>query len=116
MVAGEKESFPLRISILYCLQCYLYKNDIGKSMIVQIFSSQAESAANQYTLTHLLIIGYLSKDIVASWCSGIILAHVIADNQQFKDAILEVNLAIDQAQTSAKTLMEISIDLLQNVN
>ncbi|CAF3396012.1 unnamed protein product [Rotaria sp. Silwood2] len=116
MVAGEKESFPLRISILYCLQCYLYKNDIGKSMIVQIFSSQAESAANQYTLTHLLIIGYLSKDIVASWCSGIILAHVIADNQQFKEAILEVNLAIDQAQTSAKTLMEISIDLLQNVN
>ncbi|CAF4684933.1 unnamed protein product, partial [Rotaria sp. Silwood2] len=43
MVAGEKESFPLRISILYCLQCYLYKNDVGKSMIVQIFSSQAES-------------------------------------------------------------------------
>ncbi|CAF2942941.1 unnamed protein product [Rotaria sp. Silwood2] len=114
MVAGEKQSFLLRISILYCLQCYLYKNDIGKSMIVQTFSSQTENAANQYTLTHLLIIGYLSKDIVASWCSGIILAHVIADNQQFKEAILEVNFAIDQVQTSAKTLMEISIDLLQN--
>lgn len=73
-------------------------------------------AASQYTLGHLLIIGYLSKDIVASWCSGIALAHLIADNQQYKESILKVVLAVDQAQTGAKTLMEISIDLLQNVN
>ncbi len=73
-------------------------------------------AASQYTLGHLLIIGYLSKDIVASWCSGIALAHLIADSQQFKEAILKVVLAVDQAQTGAKTLMEISVDLLQNVN
>jgi hypothetical protein len=73
-------------------------------------------AANQYTLGHLLIIGYLSKDVVASWCSGIALAHLIADSQQYKEAILKVVLAVDQAQTGAKTLMEISIDLLQNVN
>jgi hypothetical protein len=69
-------------------------------------------AANQYTLGHLLIIGYLSKDIIASWCSGIALAHLIADSQQYKEALLKVVLAVDQAQT----LMEISIDLLQNVN
>jgi len=73
------------------------------------------SAANQYTLGHLLIIGYLSKDIIASWCSGIALAHLIADSQQYKEAILKVVLAVDQAQTGAKTLMQISIDLLQNV-
>ncbi len=72
-------------------------------------------AANQFTLGHLLIIGYLSKDIIASWCSGIALAHLIADSQQYKEAILKVVLAVDQAQTGAKTLMEISIDLLQNV-
>ena len=65
---------------------------------------------------HLLIIGYLSKDIIASWCSGIALAHLIADSQQYKEAILKVVLAVDQAQTGAKTLMEISIDLLQNVS
>lgn len=133
MVAGEKQSFSLRISILYCLQCYLYKNDFGKSIIVQTLLPQTEngkkihrkksidfhcvfSAASQYTLGHLLIIGYLSKDIVASWCSGIALAHLIADSQQYKEAILKVVLAVDQAQTGAKTLMEISIDLLQNVS
>ncbi|CAM4770282.1 unnamed protein product [Rotaria magnacalcarata] len=114
MVAGEKQSFPLRISILYCLQCYLYKNDLGKSLIVQTLLPQTENVANQYTLGHLLIIGYLSKDNVASWCSGIALAHLIADNQQFKEAILKVVLAVDQAQAGAKTLMEISTDLLAN--
>ena len=62
-----------------------------------------------------MIIGYLSKDVVASWCSGIALARLVADSQQFKEAILKVVLAVDQAQTGAKTLMEISIDLLQNV-
>ena len=53
--------------------------------------------------------------MTASWCSGIALAHLIADNQQFKEAILKVVLAVDQAQTGAKSLMEISVDLLQNV-
>ena len=64
---------------------------------------------------HLLIIGYLSKDVVASWCSGIALAHLIADSQPYREAILKVVLAVDQAQAGAKSLMEISIDLLQNV-
>ena len=136
MVAGEKQSFPLRISILYCLQCYLYKYDHGKSIIVQTLLPQTENgnsrlpifvqsisivssfhlAASQYTLGHLLIIGYLSKDVVASWCSGIALAHLIADSQAYKEAVLKVVLAVDQAQAGAKTLMEISTDLLQNVN
>ncbi|CAF4928505.1 unnamed protein product, partial [Rotaria sp. Silwood1] len=114
MVAGEKQLFLLRISILYCFQCYLYKNDYGKSMIVQTLLPQTANATNQYTLGHLLIIGYLSKDIVASWCSSIALTHLIIDNQQLKEAILKVVLTIDQSQSNAKTLMEISIDLLEN--
>lgn len=61
------------------------------------------------------MIGFLSKDIVASWCSSIALAHLITDNQQLKEAILKVVLAIDQSQNNSKTLMEISIDILENV-
>jgi hypothetical protein len=115
MIAGEKQSFPLRISILYCFQCYLYKNDYGKSVIVQTLLPQTEST-NQYTFGQLLIIGYLSKDNVASWCSSIALSHLIADSQQLKEAILKVILAIDQTQSGTKSLMDISIDILQNVN
>jgi hypothetical protein len=43
MVAGEKQSFPLRISILYCFQCYLFKNDYGKSVIIQTLLPQSEN-------------------------------------------------------------------------
>ncbi|CAF3095323.1 unnamed protein product [Rotaria sp. Silwood2] len=116
MAADKKQSFRLRISILYCVQCYLYNNDFGKSMIVQTLFPQTENVANQYTFGHILMIGYLSKDIVASWCSGIALSHLIADSQLYKEALLKVRLVVDQSKTDAKTLMEISIDLLQNVN
>ncbi|UJR15619.1 hypothetical protein I4U23_002555 [Adineta vaga] len=116
MVTGEKQSFPLRISILYCFQCYLYKNDYGKSMVIQTLLPQSQTITNQYTFGHLLIVGYLSKDTVASWCSSIALSHVITDNQQFKEAILQVVLAVDPTQPEVKTLMEISVDLLQNLS
>ena len=43
MVAGEKQSFSLRIAILYCVQCYLYKNDYGRSAIVQTLLPQQEN-------------------------------------------------------------------------
>ena len=43
MVTSEKQFFPLRISILYCFECYLYKNDYGKSTVVQTLLPQSET-------------------------------------------------------------------------
>ncbi len=64
---------------------------------------------------HFLRSGYLSEDVVASWCSGILLSHLVVNSPQSKEDILKVKLAVDQAQTNTKTLMEISIDLLRKV-
>ena len=44
MITEDKQFFPLRMSILYCLQCYLYKNDYGKSMIIQTLLPQKENS------------------------------------------------------------------------
>lgn len=131
MVAGEKQTFLLRVAILYCFQCYLYKNDYGRSLIIQTLLPQTENgksktneffifstisaSQNQMTSGHLLIVGFLSKDPVASWCSTIAFAHLIADQQQFKEALLQVILTVDQNETKPKSLMEISLDLLENV-
>ena len=59
---------------------------------------------------------YRNEDIIASWCSGILLSHLVVDSQQSKNDMLKAKLAVDQTQTNVKTLMEISIDLLHNVN
>ncbi|CAF3797507.1 unnamed protein product [Rotaria sp. Silwood1] len=115
MVGGETQLLSLRISILYFLQCYLYKNESEKSKIIQKLFYQTENAANKHTLGHLLTTGILSKDIVSSWCSFIALSHLIADSQESKETILLVKLPVDQTPTGAKTLMEISFDLLTNV-
>ncbi|CAF3791329.1 unnamed protein product [Rotaria sp. Silwood1] len=93
MVGGETQLLSLRISILYFLQ-----------------------SANKHTLGHLLTTGILSKDIVSSWCSFIALSHLIADSQESKETILLVKLPVDQTPTGAKTLMEISFDLLTNAS
>ncbi|CAF3749553.1 unnamed protein product [Rotaria sp. Silwood1] len=92
MVGGETQLLSLRISILYFLQCYLYKNESEKSKIIQKLFYQTENAANKHTLGHLLTTGILSKDIVSSWCSFIALSHLIADSQESKETILLVKL------------------------
>ncbi|CAF4634891.1 unnamed protein product [Rotaria socialis] len=112
MICGEEKSFSLRISVLYCLQCYLHKNESGKSMIVQALLAQTKNTANQHSMGHLLRSGYLSEDAVASWCSGILLSHLIVNSPQSKQDILKAKLALDRTRTNAKTLMEISIDIL----
>ncbi|CAF3445538.1 unnamed protein product, partial [Rotaria sp. Silwood2] len=70
--------------------------------------------ADRYSLGHLLLTGSTSKDAIASWCSVILLAHLIADNPKRKENILNVISAVGQSPTGAKTLLEITIDLLKN--
>ncbi len=60
-------------------------------------------AANKPTMSHFLRSGYLSEDIVASWCFGILLSHLIVKSQQSKEALLKAKLAVDQTQISAQT-------------
>ncbi|CAF1002779.1 unnamed protein product [Rotaria sordida] len=89
MICDEEKSFSLQISILYFLQCYLHKNKIGKSIIIQTLSPQTKNAANQHTMDYFLRSGYLSKDIVASWCSGILLSYLVVNSPKSKEDILK---------------------------
>lgn len=34
-MVNEKQPFELRCAVLYCFQCFLYKNELGQAQIVQ---------------------------------------------------------------------------------
>lgn len=34
-MVNEKQPFVLRCAVLYCFQCFLFKNEIGQSQLVQ---------------------------------------------------------------------------------
>ena len=72
--------------------------------------------SNRYKLGDLLIAGYLSKDTIASWCCSIVLTHLINENLKMQKEMIQVIIPADQSGTSDITLMEISINILQNVN
>ena len=33
-MVNEKQPYVLRCAVLYCFQCFLYKNDIGQEQII----------------------------------------------------------------------------------
>lgn len=42
-MVNDRQPFALRQAVLYCFECFLYRNDIGQSQIVQtLLPSTAE--------------------------------------------------------------------------
>jgi hypothetical protein len=48
-MVNEKQPFVLRCSVLYCFQCFLFKNEIGQSQLVQtLLPSSADGMKHFY--------------------------------------------------------------------
>ena len=42
-MVNDRQPFALRLAVLYCFECFLYRNEIGQSQIVQtLLPSTAE--------------------------------------------------------------------------
>lgn len=48
-MVNEKQPFILRCSVLYCFQCFLYKNEVGQMQLVQTLLPQANEAPSLTT-------------------------------------------------------------------
>lgn len=64
-MVNEKQPFALRCSVLYCFQCFLYKNEIGQSQLIQTLLPQGNEVPSlttglfflkNYFINFLLII------------------------------------------------------------
>ncbi|CAG9773827.1 unnamed protein product [Ceutorhynchus assimilis] len=91
-MVNEKQPFALRCAVLYCFQCFLYKNEIGQELVVQTLlpSSSGNTAV---TTGQLLCSGLFSNDPLSNWFSAVALSHCLIENPAQKEQLLRVLLA-----------------------
>ncbi|XP_045126638.1 general vesicular transport factor p115-like isoform X3 [Portunus trituberculatus] len=91
-MVNDKQPFVLRCAVLYCFQCFLYRNQTGQAQIIQTLLPQTADA-NSITAGQLLCSGLFSSDPVSNWFAAVALSHSLVDNLSQKENMLRVQLA-----------------------
>ncbi|KAL9962850.1 hypothetical protein ACROYT_G031996 [Oculina patagonica] len=90
---NDKQPFSLRCAVLYCFQCYLYKNEQGQNEIVTTLLPSSAVAATNISAGQLLCAGLFSPDPLSNWCAAVALSHCLKGNPTQKEQLLRVQLA-----------------------
>ncbi|XP_078532175.1 general vesicular transport factor p115 isoform X1 [Lissotriton helveticus] len=91
-MVNERQPFVLRCAVLYCFQCFLYKNQKGQGEIVSTLLPSTIDA-NSVSAGQLLCGGLFSTDSLSNWCAAVALAHALQENSTQKEQLLRVQLA-----------------------
>ncbi|KAH0955835.1 hypothetical protein HN011_005197 [Eciton burchellii] len=113
-MVNEKQPFILRCSVLYCFQCFLYKNEVGQTQLIQTLLPQGNEASS-LTTGQLLCGGLFSTDSLSNWFSAVALSHALIENISQKEQLLRVLLATNIGKLPV-TLMQQCVMLLQQGN
>ncbi|XP_020295207.1 general vesicular transport factor p115 [Pseudomyrmex gracilis] len=113
-MVNEKQPFILRCSVLYCFQCFLYKNEVGQTQLIQTLLPQSNEAPS-LTTGQLLCGGLFSTDSLSNWFSAVALSHALIENISQKEQLLKVLLATNIGNPPV-TLMQQCVMLLQQGN
>ncbi|XP_010609125.1 general vesicular transport factor p115 isoform X3 [Fukomys damarensis] len=93
-MVNERQPFVLRCAVLYCFQCFLYKNQKGQGEIVStLLPSTIDATGNSISAGQLLCGGLFSTDSLSNWCAAVALAHALQENATQKEQLLRVQLA-----------------------
>jgi chaperonin cofactor prefoldin len=113
-MVNEKQPFVLRCSVLYCFQCFLFKNEIGQSQLVQTLLPSSTDVAN-LTTGQLLCGGLFSADPLSNWFSAVALSYALVENPAQKEQLLRVFLATHLGSLPVSLLHQCTL-LLQQGN
>ncbi|XP_053317580.1 general vesicular transport factor p115 isoform X2 [Spea bombifrons] len=91
-MVNERQPFVLRCAVLYCFQCFLYKNQKGQGEIVSTLLPSTIDATS-LSAGQLLCGGLFSTDSLSNWCAAVSLAHALLENSTQKEQLLRVQLA-----------------------
>lgn len=115
---NEKQPFHLRCSIIYCFQCFLYKNEDAKANIVETLLPQEQNVPQQNKIStgQILCNGLFSQnEIFSNWFCAVAVLHTINDNSKLKEQLLRVQLSINlssDAQSNSVSLMQQCMNIL----
>lgn len=113
-MVNEKQPLSLRCAVLYCFQCFLYRNEIGQTALVQTLLPSSTEVSS-LTTGQLLCGGLFSNDTLANWFSSVSLMHGLIENPAEKQQLLRVLLATSVGSAPVSLLQQ-SIILLQQGN
>lgn len=113
-MVNEKQPLSLRCAVLYCFQCFLYRNEIGQTALVQTLLPSSTEVSS-LTTGQLLCGGLFSNDTLANWFSSVSLMHGLIENPAQKEQLLRVLLATSVGSAPVSLLQQ-SIILLQQGN
>ncbi|CAH1104722.1 unnamed protein product [Psylliodes chrysocephalus] len=91
-MVNEKQPFTLRCAVLYCFECFLFKNEIGQELVVQTLLPSNAGVSN-LSMGQILCSGIFSKDHLSNWFSAVALSHCLIENPAQKEQLLRVLLA-----------------------
>ncbi|KAG7264673.1 hypothetical protein CRUP_038847 [Coryphaenoides rupestris] len=104
-MVNERQPFVLRCAVLYCFQCFLYRNLKGQGEIVATLLPSTIDA-NSISAGQLLCGGLFSADSLSNWCAAVALAHALQDNLTQKEQLLRVQLATSLGKPPVSLLQQ----------
>uniref|UniRef100_A0A336LCV1 CSON008957 protein n=1 Tax=Culicoides sonorensis TaxID=179676 RepID=A0A336LCV1_CULSO len=114
-MVNDKQPLSLRCAVLYCFECYLYRNDVGQTALIQTLLPSSTDQVPTLTAGQLLCGGLFSNDSVSNWFSSVGLMHGLIENQPQKEQLLRVLLATSPDSAPISLLTQCTT-LLQKPN
>ncbi|KAG5863575.1 hypothetical protein JTB14_030078 [Gonioctena quinquepunctata] len=114
-MVNEKQPFSLRCAVLYCFECFLFKNEIGQELVVQTLLP-SNSGSSALTTGQLLCSGLFSNDHLSNWFSAVALSHCLIDNPAQKEQLLRVLLATNLGAQPVSLLHQCGVFLQHTSN
>ncbi|KAH8305366.1 hypothetical protein KR044_012831, partial [Drosophila immigrans] len=109
---NEKQLLALRCAVLYCFECFLYRNADGQRSVVQTLLPSSASDVSSLSTGQLLCTGLFSSDTLANWFAAVAIMHTLVENVAQKEELLRVLLATPGGVRPI-TLLEQCTDLMQ---
>lgn len=115
-MVNEKQTFDLRTAVLYCFECFLWKNDLGQAKVIETLLPNAPNVdASAVTSGPLLCSGLFSSDTITNWLTSVALMHTLVENKTQKEQLLRVQLATEPSSQPVALMSQICSMLQQGI-